>query len=143
MRIWSLHPGYLDSKGIVALWRETLLAKNVLIGNTKGYKNHPQLYRFKNSDHPIDCINQYLIHVYHESVQRGYKFDRDKIDWDSKQVRIKVTKGQLEFEMQHLLKKLEKRDPSKYEEVFSIDHIETHPIFSIIEGGVEEWEKIW
>jgi hypothetical protein len=30
MRIWSLHPKYLDSKGLVALWRESLLAKNVL-----------------------------------------------------------------------------------------------------------------
>jgi len=43
MRIWSLHPKYLDSKGMVALWREALLAKQVLLNKTKGYKNHPQL----------------------------------------------------------------------------------------------------
>lgn len=48
MRIWSLHPKYLDTKGLVALWRETLLAQHVLSGKTKRYKNHPQLARFKN-----------------------------------------------------------------------------------------------
>ena len=47
MRIWSLHPRYLDAKGLVAVWRETLLAKHVLEGKTKGYKNHPQLNRFR------------------------------------------------------------------------------------------------
>lgn len=37
MRIWSLHPSYLDAKGLVALWRETLLAQKVLLGATVGY----------------------------------------------------------------------------------------------------------
>ena len=49
MRLWSVHPKYLDSKGLVALWREALLAKQVLEGGTKGYRNHPQLDRFKKS----------------------------------------------------------------------------------------------
>ncbi len=68
MRIWSIHPKYLDTKGLVALWRETLLAKNVLTGNTKGYKNHPQLLRFKNTENPLDAINQYLTEIYKEAV---------------------------------------------------------------------------
>jgi len=46
MRIWSLHPKYLDTKGLVALWRDALLARHVLQGKTTGYKNHPQLNRF-------------------------------------------------------------------------------------------------
>jgi hypothetical protein len=50
MRIWSIHPKYLDIKGLVALWREALLAKHVLEGRTKGYRNHPQLDRFKLAD---------------------------------------------------------------------------------------------
>jgi hypothetical protein len=29
-RIWSLHPKYLDARGLVALWREGLLAQAVL-----------------------------------------------------------------------------------------------------------------
>jgi hypothetical protein len=41
MRLWSIHPEYLDAKGLVALWREALLAQNVLQCNTKGYKKHP------------------------------------------------------------------------------------------------------
>jgi len=38
MRLWTIHPKYLDAKGLVALWRETLLAKHVLEGKTPGYK---------------------------------------------------------------------------------------------------------
>jgi hypothetical protein len=52
MRIWSLHPTLLDTKGLVALWREALLAKHVLSGSTIGYQNHPQLKRFKSSPNP-------------------------------------------------------------------------------------------
>ncbi|MGH2666461.1 pyrimidine dimer DNA glycosylase/endonuclease V [Flavobacterium sp.] len=70
MRIWSLHPKYLDTKALVALWRETLLAKHVLEGKTKGYKNHPQLNRFKEAKYPIDSINQYLSEVYFEAVNK-------------------------------------------------------------------------
>jgi len=66
MRIWSIHPKYLDTKGLVALWRENLLAKNVLEHNTRGYKNHPQLIRSKNSGTPLQAINHYLAAVYQE-----------------------------------------------------------------------------
>lgn len=38
MRLWTLHPKYLDPKGLVALWRETLLAQRVLAGRTRGYR---------------------------------------------------------------------------------------------------------
>ncbi len=31
MRIWSLHPKYLDRQGLLACWRETLLAQKVMI----------------------------------------------------------------------------------------------------------------
>ncbi|MGA2330816.1 MAG: pyrimidine dimer DNA glycosylase/endonuclease V [Syntrophales bacterium] len=46
MRLWSLHPGYVDARGLVALWREGMLARKVLQHQTKGYKNHLQLHRF-------------------------------------------------------------------------------------------------
>ncbi|MEN6399799.1 MAG: pyrimidine dimer DNA glycosylase/endonuclease V, partial [Rectinema sp.] len=29
MRLWTLHPQYLDQKGLTAAWREGLLAKKV------------------------------------------------------------------------------------------------------------------
>ena len=75
MRLWSLNPKYLDRQGLLAVWREGLLAKKVLTGKTKGYKNHPQLKRFKNSEYPVQVINQYLSAVYLESLTRGYHFN--------------------------------------------------------------------
>src|SRR5690606_40792731 len=125
MRIWSVHPKYLDTKGLVALWRETLLAQYVLDGRTKGYKNHPQLIRFKALEFPSEGINQYLTEVYLEAEKRGYKFDRNKINWEFTPVQIHVTKGQIIYEMEHLLKKLQVRDLKKYEEMNQLNTIET------------------
>ncbi|GAB4325392.1 MAG: pyrimidine dimer DNA glycosylase/endonuclease V [Bacteroidales bacterium] len=143
MRIWSLHPGYLDAKGLVALWRETLLAKNVLEGKTKGYRNHPQLIRFKKAVDSVSAINHYLKPVYDESVRRGYHFDRNKFSTENfYQERLTVTRGQLEYEWNHLLKKLRKRDIKKYHELSDVKIIECHPLFEVIEGQIEEWEII-
>ena len=141
MRIWSIHPKYLDTKGLVALWRETLLAKNVLKGNTKGYRNHPQLTRFKLSQDPLNCINYYLSVVYDESINRGYHFSKEKIDWGFNMSKIPVTTGQLEYEKTHLLNKLAIRDNKLYKKLMSVDIIEVHPLFVIIEGNVEFWER--
>lgn len=140
MRIWSVHPKYLDSKGIVALWRETLLAKNVLENKTKGYKNHPQLNRFKDSQNALYAINFYLSEVYYESVKRNYKFDRSKINWNFKPLSINVNSGQLKYEYLHLLKKLKTRDYQRYITHKNISVIEPHPLFKVLKGEVENWE---
>lgn len=140
MRIWTIHPKYLDTKGLVALWRETLLAKNVLEGNTKGYKNHPQLLRFKESSDPLNNINYYLSEVYSEARNRGYNFDRKKIDWSFSKQSISVTDGQVEYEKKHLLNKLQKRDPERYEVFKQMTFVEIHPLFNIVKGDVEKWE---
>ena len=140
MRIWSLHPEYLDTKGLVALWRETLLAKNVLEGNTKGYKNHPQLHRFKTLINPVVAIHQYLSEVHKESLARGYHFDSEKFAKPKIPIEIPVTKGQIEYEWNHLIKKLQHRDPLKYDQILAVKTIMPHPIFKIIPGGVEDWE---
>lgn len=140
MRIWSLHPKYLDVKGLVALWRETLLAKNVLLGNTKGYKNHPQLLRFARMNKPIDSINQYLAEVYKESLKRNYNFNKDKIDWCYSSSIMTVSKGQIEFEREHLLRKLKIRDKEKYNNLLKETEVDVHPIFEVLEGEIEEWE---
>lgn len=142
MRIWSLHPKYLDAKGLVALWRETLLAKHVLEGKTKGYKNHPQLDRFKEQNNSLDCINCYLSEVYKEATQRGYNFDKSKISWDFKPAKIPVTSGQVAYETKHLLNKLKTREPNRYKEVSSLSTFEPHPIFTIVEGDIETWEVV-
>ena len=141
MRIWSIHPEYLDAKGLVALWRETLLAKNVLEGKTKGYKNHPQLDRFKNSENTLGNINYYLVKVYEEAVKRGYSFDKKKIDLNAQKFPVAVTNGQLRYEFQHLLAKLNKRDPEKHKFLYKLTDPKPHPLFNIVEGEIESWEK--
>lgn len=140
MRIWSLHPKYLDTKGLVALWRETLLAQHVLEGKTKGYKNHPQLNRFKTSKNSIDAINQYLAEIYVEANNRGFNFTRNKINWNFKPSTITVTDGQMAYEVKHLLTKLKIRDNEKYKQLSELRTFENHPLFKVVKGEIEEWE---
>jgi len=142
MRIWSLHPMYLDSKGLVALWREALLAKHVLLGNTKGYKNHPQLTRFKKESNPVQLIDQYLAAVYAESSQRGYNFNAAKFDTTPKFRMLDVTGGQVKYERSHLLNKLKVRDMERFNQFSSSDHFVLHPMFNLVEGDIEEWEVV-
>jgi len=140
MRIWSLHPKYLDSKGLVALWRETLLAKKVLMGNTKGYKNHPQLNRFNSSDFPVELIDQYLLEVFYEAEFRGYSFDKTKINENFRRQKLWVSDGQMNFEKKHLLKKLKIRDFSYYTKLFNSSKLEPHPLFDLKKGAIADWE---
>jgi hypothetical protein len=142
MRIWSIHPKYLDTKGLIALWRETLLAKHVLEDKTKGYRNHPQLKRFKKCDQPLHAINYYLSVVQQEAANRGYQFDKNKIGWDFDPCKINVTKGQLDYEIQHLKNKLQQRDTDKLKKITAIKKFDIHPLFEIIEGNIEDWEII-
>jgi hypothetical protein len=142
MRIWSIHPKYLDTKGLVAVWRETLLAKRVLEGKTKGYKNHPQLDRFKAAKSPVDAINQYLSEIYIESSIRNYNFNKQKVNWNFKRSSLTVTNGQLNYEMKHLLNKLETRDINKYKKLKTILTVKNHPLFRVIEGNIEKWENL-
>jgi hypothetical protein len=141
MRIWSLHPQHLDTKGLVALWRETLLAKQVLEGKTKGYKHHPQLVRFRQIDKPADAIHYYLEIVWAEANKRHYQFDESKFTAVSSLPQIPVTKGQVEYETQHLLNKLHARDYNAYLRNKAYGDMKLHPLFYLIEGDIESWEK--
>ena len=141
MRLWSIHPEYLDAKGLVALWREGLLALAVLKGNTRGYERHPQLKRFLQVKKPVEALLAYLWSVYDESLKRGYCFDFHKLGIRIKHKPLKIRRGQLEYEMEHLKKKLLKRDPVQYERVRNQTDLKPHPLFVITEGGLEDWEK--
>jgi hypothetical protein len=141
MRIWTLHPKYLDSKGLVALWREALLARAVLRGDTKGYRNHPQLIRFRNQSEPLAAIESYLAAVHEESLRRGYRFDATKLSPIRPHTTIPETRGQIWFEWAHLLRKLAGRDPDRRKQLQDVKNPDTHPLFHIIEGPVREWEK--
>jgi hypothetical protein len=141
MRLWSLHPRYLDPQGLVALWREGLLAQKVLQGKTTGYRNHPQLERFRSHPEPVAAIATYLNAVHKESIRRGYSFSVDKIAAVEVVEQIPCTRGQLLFEVKHLQRKLEARSPAHFCDLLLVEEIVLHPLFSLREGEVEPWER--
>ena len=147
MRIWTLHPRHLDQKGLVAVWRETLLAQAVLAGRTKGYRKHPQLDRFRASKQPLENLRLYLLAVLEEARRRGYSFDPSRID-DFKGLaglsktdgRIPASEGQLAYEYRLLRAKLKLRDPAA---LAALDiNPEPHPLFRLLPGGIEPWERV-
>jgi hypothetical protein len=142
MRIWSLHPRYLDARGLVALWRETLLAQAVLLGRTKGYTRHPQLERFRAGADPAALVATYLEDVRREALARGYAFAADRIGPARTQAKLCVTEGQLAYEWRHLLAKLDRRDPPRAQALQAVRRPDPHPLFDVVPGEVEIWEKI-
>lgn len=190
MRLYSIHPKYLDQKGLCGLWAESLLAQSCLIkgeyteckkclgvgkydefNNTKewqrfiicdvckgtgkiktSYYNHPQLFRFKQQkEHDLLFLSAYLWEIWKEGQERGYNFIWQKI-WKHKDNipewvynTLTVTKGQLVFEINHLQKKLKTRDNLKFKQnnkTLCFNSLKSHPLFKIIDGKVESWEKI-
>lgn len=141
MRLWSLHPRYLDPQGLVALWRESLLANAVLKGVTKGYRHHPQLLRFREQPDPLAAINGYLRGIFVEAVERGYRFDEAKLCPVADVVPIQVTEGQLAFEREHLLRKLAQRSPERATALMAVENPSPHPSFAVVPGPVERWER--
>jgi len=141
VRIWSLHPKYLDARGLVAVWREGLLAQAVLRGRTRGYVRHPQLLRFKEQSLPVGFIAEYLRVVHEEAVRRGYRFAAAKISRSRVHSRLTVTRGQLEFEWNHLMEKLRTRDPKLHARLAILKTPRPHPLFRVVRGSIAPWEK--
>ena len=184
MRLYSLHPKYLDKDGLNGVWRGGLLAqaclikgeytkcicqdktfefhyKNMFCNKCKGtgkiktpYYNHSQLERFKNCKEPIEAIGHYLMTIYEEALSRNYNYDLSKIHFRGglRHDILTVTKKQLEYEWYHLYKKLLKRARGKAEDIWywthgldnilNVDRIQANPLFKVIEGDIESWEKI-
>lgn len=159
VRLWSIHPKYLDRAGLVALWREALLAQAVLSGKTRGYTHHPQLERFRAQPDPLAAIGIYLWGVWEEATRRGYSFNGAKIDYpvarecsatsgagtaafadENSTVQISVTTGQLEFEESHLRMKIAKRAPG-WEKNLQGSPLQPHPLFTVKAGPIANWEK--
>jgi len=141
VRLWSLHPSALDRAGLLALWREGLLAQKVLLGQTKGYRFHPQLERFRASKNPVAAISTYLWAVIDEATARGYNFDASKIAMGRRRVSISVTQGQLEFEFEHSRRKLRVRDRARLR-ILSTMRLKPHPMLRVIPGDAESWELV-
>jgi hypothetical protein len=141
MRLWTLHPKYLDARGLVALWREALLAQKVLRGETRGYKHHPQLRRFSGLANPPAALASYLAAVHEEAVRRGYRFNATKIGRRRVRGRMAETRGQLFYEWRHLKRKLKRRDVKRYRDLLPVKIPAPHPLFRIVPGQVRDWEK--
>jgi hypothetical protein len=141
MRLWTVHPRYLDSKGLVAAWREALLAQKVLAGATRGYRHHPQLARFQAQPEPLAAVATFLAGIAEEARSRGYHFDADKISRRRFGGQIPETSGQLLYEWAHLKAKLRARAPLLARRFRTVTTPEPHPLFRIVPGGVRAWEK--
>ena len=141
MRLWSLHPSFLDAKGLVALWREALLAQKVLRGLTKGYRSHPQLHRFRSGRTSVTTISTYLWGVHDEACRRGYASDAANIARKRQPKTLTVTQGQLDFEWEHLMAKLLQRDPERHSALQQIKEVAAHPLFTVVAGEKEAWER--
>ncbi|HEX4264197.1 MAG TPA: pyrimidine dimer DNA glycosylase/endonuclease V [Verrucomicrobiae bacterium] len=142
MRLWTLHPKYLDAQGLVALWREALLAQKVLRGKTKGYKHHPQLHRFRAHANPVAALAAFLKIVHEEATRRGYTFDASKIGRLEIEVKLTETNGQLLYEWEHLRGKLKLRAPHVLAAHGEVSLPDPHPIFRIVAGEIQEWEIV-
>jgi len=142
MRLWSVHPKYLDTRGLVALWREGLLAQAVLRGRTDGYVHHPQLIRFRDQSSGVGAIAEYLRAVHEESLARGYRFEARKIGRAQSARLIRVTRGQITCEWEHLMKKLARRDPARRTRLRRVNRPDLHPLFRVVPGDVEPWERV-
>lgn len=140
MRLWSLHPRYLDTVGLVACWRESLLAQKVLSGTTRGYRNHPQLDRFRSE--PL-AIGAYLRALADEADARGHRFDRSRIAVASEpRLTITVNRGQLEYERERLAAKFVLRSPELVNGLLAEKALVPHPLFEVVDGGIEPWERV-
>lgn len=142
MRLWTLHPKYLDPKGLVALWREALLAQAVLQGATTGYRHHSQLLRFRAHADPLAAIATYLRAVHAEALRRRYRFDETKINGRRTRRKLTENRGQLDYEWRHLQAKLRLRSPQWLRQWKGIAAPEQHPLFRLVAGGVRDWENV-
>ncbi len=143
MRLWSIHPTQLDRVALVSCWRESLLAQAVLAGETRGYTKHPQLDRFIAQPEPLAAVGSYLAAIADEADNRGYHFDRTKVRaaLPHPNAALTVTDAQLTYEWMHLLAKSSARSPEWFEHIHD-QQPRAHPLFAVIPGGIEPWERV-
>jgi hypothetical protein len=143
MRLWSVHPRYLDRQALIACWRESLLAQSVLVNPGRGYSRHPQLERFTAHDAPITAMAHYLAAYLAEADARGYRFNREKIVGDplAPVSPIPLATGQLAYEWRHLGGKLAARSPEVASRWSGLTLPEAHPLFTLHDGPVASWER--
>lgn len=145
MRIWSLHPRHLDRQGLLAMWRESLLAVAVLRGQTRGYRNHPQLARWREQPDPLAALGRHLQSVVEEATARGYRFDATKLPDlrpGAALPLVPVTRGQLAYEREHLAAKLAARDPARLARLPGGQVIDAPASMIVVSGPIADWEVL-
>jgi hypothetical protein len=118
-----------------------LLAQKVLGGETKGYRRHPQLERFRAAADPLDALSAYLLPIVAEAERRGYCFNGGKIMRPGASVLLEVPAGQVTFEWSHLLRKLHRRSPGEAAALAGITAPALHPLFRLVSGPIALWER--
>jgi hypothetical protein len=113
----------------------------VLRGATRGYRNHPQLARFRQHPAPVSAINHYLLHIANEADARSYCFDRSKIGAVRNRSTMTANSGQLAFELEHLRRKVLARAPSDAARLPTGTGLRAHPLFTIHRGPIAPWER--
>ena len=138
MKLWTFHPRYLDTCGLTGLWREAIMAQNILIklmqGKLVGYTNHPELNKIRNIGESIfweGAIRVYLDEIYKESVLRKHSFNQYKIRASRGfllNVEIWLSEEQLRQEEETIKERMAVRSPGRYQEVKDLQ-FEPHPLF--------------
>lgn len=141
MRLWIIHPRYLDTQGLVALWREALVARSVLRGQTRGYRHHPQLARFRAHPLPRYAINAYLAAIHAEASSRGYSFDSGKFGPVRSIRTISTTSAQISHEWLHFLRKVAVPNPRLHRQLQAVRVPRCHPLFKPVKGPLESSER--
>lgn len=130
MCLWSIHPKYLDKLGLIALWREGLLAQKALSVPSTQYIRHSELERFKNNENPLKAIGSYLCYVAAEGAKRGYNFTHERIVYPNfDDYLIIINDDTLNLEVKNLKNKLKLRDKTKFKELTEMSKIESNPAF--------------
>jgi hypothetical protein len=112
-----------------------------LRGQTTGYRRHPQVERFRECGRPVAAIAAYLRAIHAEACRRGYSFDEARIRPARGEVRLTVTRGQIEYEWTHLKRKLRARDQAAYRRILVRGRPTAHPLFRIVPGALATWER--
>lgn len=148
MRLWSIHPRYLDRQGLASAWREGLLAQAVLAGRTSGYTRHPQLVRFREVSDPLGAVGGYLSGLHTEATARGYRYDLTRVDQPDPDGRwagaIEVGARQVAYEWAHLMGKLAGRSPEVAQrwQAEEPGRVQVHPLFRRVPGPIADWEVV-
>lgn len=132
MRLWSIHPKYLDKHALIALWREGLLAQKALSGKGLVDEANVQLVRFKKSANPVRAIGSYLSFVASEGAKQGCKLNHERILQPNFEAKFMTTDvAQMELEVEQLKARMKTRNKDKFKLLTDVHKFEANPVFTL------------